>query len=97
MRARYSAFVVGYSAYIYDTWAEETRPQDLDINPDSEPYTNLKILHSSGGPFDTVGTVSFAATHADGIQRELSTFERRAGRWVYVRGIPAPPAGFIPR
>lgn len=98
MRSRYSAFVVGNGTYIYDTWAEETRPHDLDVNPDGEPYTNLEILHTSGGgPFDTVGTVTFAATHAEGFQREYSTFERRAGRWVYVRGMPVPPAGFIPR
>lgn len=97
-RSRYSAFVVGDEAYIRSTWAEETLPADLSINPDGEPYTNLEILGTSGGgPFDKDGAVTFAATHASGIQCEYSTFERRAGRWVYVRGLPAPPAGFIPR
>ena len=87
MRSRYSAYVLGDGAYIARTWAEETRPADLHVNPAGEPFTRLQVVSTSGGgPFDAEGTVEFAAHYPGGAMRERSRFERRAGSWVYVDG-----------
>ena len=44
----------------------------------------------AGGPDDTSGVVEFIARYRQGStadqQHERSSFERRAGRWVYVSG-----------
>lgn len=88
MRSRYSAFVVGDANYLLDTWAEETRPGALNLDPDGEPFTRLVIVDKlGGGPFDAEGVVEFEAHYPGGVQRERSRFERRAGRWVYVDGV----------
>lgn len=87
MRSRYTAFVVGDAAYLARTWAPETRPATLDVNPDGEPFTRLEIVETvAGGPFANEGVVEFAAHYPGGVQRERSRFERRAGQWVYVDG-----------
>ena len=87
MRSRYSAYVLGDGVYIARTWADETRPADLQVNPAGEPFTRLQVVSTSdGGPFDAEGTVEFAAHYPGGAMRERSRFERRAGSWVYVGG-----------
>ena len=88
MRSRYTAYVRGDGAYITRTWAAETRPADLHVDPAGEPFIRLEVLHTSGGgPFDAEGVVEFAAHFPGGVMRERSRFERRAGRWVYVDGV----------
>ncbi len=87
MRSRYTAFVVGDAGYLARTWAEETRPVDLELAEGGEPFTRLDIVESvAGGPFDATGVVEFAAYYPGGVQRERSRFERRGGNWVYVDG-----------
>ena len=87
MRSRYSAYVIGDGAYVARTWAEETRPEDLAVDPTGEPFTRLHVIATSGGgPLDAEGTVEFAAHYPGGIMRERSRFERRGGTWVYVDG-----------
>ncbi len=87
MRSRYTAFVVGDAAYLARTWAPETRPATLDVNPEGEPFTRLEIVETvAGGPFTNEGVVEFAAHYPGGVQRERSRFERRDGHWVYVDG-----------
>lgn len=88
MRARYTAFVRGNGDFVSDTWAPETRPADLRVDPAGEPYTGLTVLSAQrGGPFDAEGVVEFAAHYPGGVMRERSTFKRHAGRWVYVSGV----------
>lgn len=88
MRSRYTAYVRGAGSYVASTWADETRPADLAVDPSGEPFAQLKILDTAGGgPFDAEGVVEFAAHHPGGVMRERSRFERRAGRWVYVDGV----------
>lgn len=87
MRSRYSAYVLGKGDYVARTWAEETRPEDLAVDPTGEPFTRLHVIATSGGgPLDAEGTVEFAAHYPGGIMRERSRFERRGGTWVYVDG-----------
>lgn len=87
MRSRYTAFVVGDAAYLERTWAAETRPKELHVNPTGEPFQRLVILDTqAGGPFDAEGVVEFAAYYPGGVQRERSRFTREDGRWVYFDG-----------
>ena len=88
MRSRYTAYVRGAGSYVAETWADETRPADLAVDPSGEPFTCLEMLETAGGgPLDAEGAVEFAAHHPGGVMRERSRFERRAGRWVYVDGV----------
>lgn len=88
MRSRYTAFVVGEEQYLLDTWHPTTRPTLIGLDP-AIRWMRLEILGATGGGLlDTEGTVEFAAHYrANGVseqQREVSTFVKQAGRWLYV-------------
>ncbi|MEU3610066.1 YchJ family protein [Streptomyces sp. NPDC035033] len=90
MRSRYSAFAVGDAAYLLRTWAPETRPRTLDLDPGTR-WTGLEILDTTGGTaFHQTGTVTFRARYAHGGEagalHERSRFARHDGAWVYVDG-----------
>jgi SEC-C motif-containing protein len=90
MRSRYTAYALRRHDHVFRTWHPRTRP--ADVAPDASlTWTGLTVLGTSdGGVGDTSGTVEFRATWQAGRQRgelhELSRFERRGGRWVYVEG-----------
>lgn len=89
MRSRYTAFVLGRPEHLWRTWHPRTRPDEVELPP--VEWTGLTVVHvESGGTDDSSGVVGFEAafTGADGpdVLRELSRFERRGGRWVYVEG-----------
>lgn len=89
MRSRYSAYVLGHTDHVFRTWHPRTRPDDVTSAPTT--WLGLDVLRTeAGGPDDKTGVVEFVARYegAAGVQRlhEVSTFERRAGRWVYVEG-----------
>lgn len=91
MRSRYSAFVEGRRKYLLSTWAEETRPQELDLDP-GQRWLGLSIrATSAGGVADDVGEVEFVArSRIGGLGQRLherSRFRRVNGLWVYVDGI----------
>ncbi|HSL37875.1 MAG TPA: YchJ family protein [Arthrobacter sp.] len=88
MRSRYSAFVVLDADYLLRTWHPETRPAELDLDPDLQ-WRRLDILSTSrGGPLDSEGTVEFKAHFRHGGERgvhhETSRFARVERRWYYV-------------
>lgn len=91
MRSRYCAFVLGKERYLLDTWHPATRPATMDLDPAIE-WRRLAIEHTeAGGPFDTVGEVTFTAIartrQGRFEQRERSRFARdQRGRWCYVDG-----------
>ncbi|GFK18801.1 YchJ family protein [Corynebacterium glutamicum] len=89
MRSRFTAFVVGNSQYLLDTWDPETRPSELGLDVGIDFY-RLDILETTGGgPFDSTGTVKFQAFYkglASGVQEEDSTFRKVNGAWVYSTG-----------
>jgi hypothetical protein len=90
MRSRYSAFVVGDSGYLRDSWHPEYAPAEIELG--DVRWVGLQILgKSGGGPLDSSGTVSFAARYEVGGQRlvlrEDSRFLRLAGAWVYVDAV----------
>ncbi len=91
MRSRYSAFATGRVGYLYATWHPRTRPDDVSADP-AMTWTGLRVLSTEAGSADDEeGTVEFAASWTgptgSGVLHELSRFERRRGRWVYVDGV----------
>lgn len=97
MRSRYTAYTLGREDYLRETWHPTTRRQDLKLD---EPVTwlGLKILRTeAGGVTDNHGLVEFVARYkvAGRAHRlhEISRFQRRNGRWVYVTGEAGPSGG----
>lgn len=85
MRSRYAAYVRGDADHLVATWHPRTRP--ADVTPPALAWTGLEVLATAGGgPDDATGVVEFVAHHEHGRLHELSRFERRAGRWLYVDG-----------
>ncbi|WP_042299340.1 YchJ family protein [Paraburkholderia kururiensis] len=93
MRSRYTAYVLGESAYLRGTWAQETCPNDLDVDPDAPDaprWLGLAIRRHT--PIDeTHAEVEFVARYKVGGRahrlHETSRFLRGAdGRWRYVDG-----------
>lgn len=91
MRSRYAAYATGRPDYVFRTWHPRTRPDEVDPSP-GLTWTGLEIVATvDGGPRDDTGTVEFRARYrtpaGSGLLHEVSRFERRAGRWVYVDGV----------
>ncbi|MCP4697272.1 MAG: hypothetical protein GY862_10530 [Gammaproteobacteria bacterium] len=90
MRSRYTAYVRGDADYLLRTWHPDTRPPDLDFDPDI-CWLDLRVLASSNGGDDAqTGTVHFRARYK--VQgkaarlEENSRFQRIHGKWFYVAG-----------
>ena len=88
MRARYSAFAKNDVAYLLRSWAPETRPSTLTLDP-TQSWIGLKIeAHDETGP--ETATVRFTARwkqeNRRGKVKELSRFRRHANGWVYIDG-----------
>ncbi|GLW32741.1 UPF0225 protein [Actinoplanes regularis] len=87
MRSRFSAFALDHLGYVLDTWHPDTRPADVESDPDLR-WVRLEVLESSGGGlFDAEGFVEFRAHYREGgrpgVLDERSRFVRHEGRWVY--------------
>lgn len=90
MRSRYSAYVTGNKKYLLDTWAPETRPQQLYLD-DQQRWLGLKIRRVEAGAEGCAnGLVEFVARFKiDGRGHrlhEISSFRRTENGWVYVDG-----------
>lgn len=89
MRSRYAAYALGLDDHVFRTWHPRTRPDDVRTDR-RRTWLGLDVLRvQAGGEDDEHGVVEFVARsrEADGADERLhetSTFERRAGRWVYV-------------
>jgi len=94
MRSRYSAYVRGDLPYLRATWAPETCPPDLAADPPGLRWLGLEVRDHTAIDADHA-TVEFVARSKLGgrAQRlhEISRFERRDGRWLYVDGDTSPP------
>lgn len=93
MRSRYSAFALGLSDYLLQSWHMSTRPAASGFELDDTVQWKRLLVEQveAGGPFDSEGFVIFAAIARtpDGRfeQRERSRFLREAGHWRYVDGV----------
>ena len=94
MRSRYSAFVLEDRDYLFASWHPTTRPERIDFDPDKRWLGLTVRAVVAGGDSDDLGTVEFVARYRIKGRatrlHELSEFVRAEGRWVYVRGHPAP-------
>ena len=97
MRSRYTAYVrrdIDYLAATHDPAAATSFDRESTSRWAREAtWLGLTILEvNGGGPGDSTGTVQFAARWKRGKSEythlELSTFQRRQGRWFYVQGQP---------
>jgi SEC-C motif-containing protein len=93
MRSRYSAYVLGETAYLRATWAPQTCPADLDVGPeaaDAPRWLGLQIKRFTAVDARNA-EVEFVARYKVGGRahrlQELSRFVRgEDGRWRYVDG-----------
>jgi SEC-C motif domain protein len=87
MRSRYSAFVLGLTEYLQDTWHSSTRPKTLGLSG-SPQWTSLQVLSASAQ--GNKGQVHFRAIYQAGsgwgYLEEISNFIRESGRWYYLAG-----------
>jgi SEC-C motif-containing protein len=91
MRSRYTAFVLGDSAYLLASWHPSTRPAELDLGGDDTDWQGLTILNSEAGmPGDAKGVVEFAARYCrqgrEWVLHERSRFLFETGKWFYLDG-----------
>jgi SEC-C motif-containing protein len=93
MRSRYTAYTLGYEAYLLATWQEATRPAVLDLADDAGKvkWLGLDIRRTEqGGEHDQTGVVEFVARYKVGGRahrlHETSRFRREDGRWFYLDG-----------
>ncbi|BCQ21977.1 YchJ family protein [Caballeronia sp. NK8] len=90
MRSRYTAYVLGDTAYLRATWAESTCPPDLDASDANTRWLGLQIKRHT--PIDDDHEeVEFVARYKSGGRayrlHEASRFTRNAaGNWIYVNG-----------
>ncbi|MBL8347593.1 MAG: hypothetical protein JNN03_19310 [Rubrivivax sp.] len=95
MRSRYSAYVLGLTSYVLDTWHPQTRPASLEPDPPGQRWLGLEVRQHVAQD-DTHATVEFVARVklAGRAVRlhERSRFECLAGRWYYLdaAGSPSP-------
>ena len=90
MRSRYCAYVLGLSTYLLDTWHPATRPSAIDADPSGLHWLGLQVRRcTNSGP--NHATVEFVARSKLGGKahrlHEVSSFERVAGRWLYVSAL----------
>jgi len=89
MRSRYSAFVLGDVPYLLRSWAEETRPKELSLDPDAR-WLGLTVKQHRSIDLDHA-EVEFVARFRSGGRgavrlHEHSRFLRRDGHWYYLDG-----------
>lgn len=91
MRSRYSAYVMKLEQYLINTWAESTRPSEIEFEENIH-WLRLRIVKTKQGHAeDQKGMVAFKAFYevdgVKGLMTEKSQFIRdEAGHWVYLSG-----------
>lgn len=87
MRARYVAFARGHRDFLRASWAPETRPPTIEIDPEMV-WTGLVIEEHK--PAGKTATVRFAASwtrgREKGVLREVSRFRSDGTTWYYIDG-----------
>lgn len=93
MRSRYTAHVLLAIDYLWETWDNSKRqrssPEEIHAWASQCEWLGLEIIATDKGESkDMQGLVSFIARfrqdHAVHEHREISLFQRQAGRWVYI-------------
>jgi SEC-C motif-containing protein len=91
MRSRFSAFAVGDTRWLLESWHPSTRPSSLELEADTRWFRLDILSRSRGGMLDSEGTVEFDAHYRSpdgpGVVHESSAFVRENGRWFYVAAL----------
>lgn len=90
MRSRYTAYALGRSAYLRQTWYPTTRPGTSHLNDDvATKWIGLEVKRHEMQD-DTHATVEFVARYKVNGRahclHELSRFVFENGRWFYLDG-----------
>ena len=89
MRSRYSAYVLGLTSYLMDTWHRDTRPGEPLVLDAGVKWLGLEVRSHTVLDADRA-RVHFVARSKQGGRAhrlvELSRFVREGGRWFYVDG-----------
>lgn len=91
MRSRYSAYALVKTDYLLNSWAKETRPEELDLKSDPIQWVGLEIEQCEKGlAEDSDGTVTFTASFLSSGHlcklHEKSTFIKHKDLWYYLNG-----------
>jgi SEC-C motif-containing protein len=89
MRSRYSAYVLGLSDYLRDTWHPSTRSSALTLESPGPRWLGLELRRHVQRDADHAEVEFVARFKQDGRAtrlHETSRFVREAGRWYYVDG-----------
>jgi len=95
LRSRYTAYTLGRNDYLDATWHPATREEhDPDAPNAAIRWLGLEVLqlHDEGEQARIEFVARFALHGRIGELRELSRFERSAGRWYYRDGSRPAPA-----
>lgn len=88
MRSRYSAYVLGLSAYLQDTWHASTRPADVAPEPGVK-WLGLEVRRHQQTDAQHAEVEFVARSRLAGRGQRLherSRFVKEDGRWLYVDG-----------
>ena len=85
MRSRFAAYAVGETDYVFRTWHPRTRPDAIAGRPELT-WTGLEVHWAVDDLVEF--TAHFRTADGPGVHHEVSRFERRGGRWVYVEALP---------
>lgn len=87
MRSRFSAFALQLSDYLRDSWHPITRPEQLELEPETQ-WKRLEILNSNNDAEQ--GDVHFKAYYCEHgkwyLLEENSKFLFENGHWLYHSG-----------
>ena len=97
MRSRYAGYVLKNKRYLLETWHPETRPVNLEFDPDLK-WLGLKIDRCNAGQAgDSEGTVEFTARYKIAGRghrlHEVSQFVKTTGKWLYSHAIELSQTG----
>lgn len=87
MRSRFTAYALGQTDYLLQSWHRSTRPPSLELNP-KQKWLGLKIKDTAEG--DEESYVEFVARfkiNGRGHRlHERSRFRKEEGIWYYIDG-----------
>ena len=82
MRSRYSAYVLGFWAYLHESWHPDTRPSR--VSPTSTDWLGLTIVQASENSVEFIA--GFRQEGKIMALHETSRFAQLDGHWRYVDG-----------
>ncbi|MEN9849829.1 MAG: hypothetical protein RL368_2569 [Pseudomonadota bacterium] len=90
MRSRYTAYVIGNTNYLLNTWHADTCPKNLELDPQVH-WLGLKIVKVHRNVHENTGQVHFVARYKakNGQAHRLeenSRFEKIGAQWFYIDG-----------